>query len=113
MCKAESNKPVMPCAGDARQNRNVAYHRCEAMSYQHDKSTHSGRSLSEPGIKRGAGTRLPHLEGHPGIELRKVLALLCVPRNQAPCRLQVVDSSLFMQGLAQPLERLYFRRSHS
>ena len=60
-----------------------------------------------------AGTRLPHLKGHPGIELRKVLALLCVPRNETPCRLQVVDSSLFMQGLAQPLERLYLRRPHS
>ena len=71
------------------------------------------RPLSGSGTRHQAGVRLPHLEGHPGIELRKVLALLCMPRNQAPCGLQVVDSSLLMQGLAQPLERLYLCWPHS
>ena len=36
-----------------------------------------------------------------------------MPRNQAPRGLQVVDSSLLMQGLAQSLERLDFCRPHS
>ncbi len=71
------------------------------------------RPLSGSGTRHQAGVRSPHLEGHPGIELRKVLALLCMARNQAPCGLQVVDSSLLMQGLAQPLERLYLCWPHS